>query len=145
MYCVSYNELVIRETFRRPVHGKFNNNAHILLACMFVISLLSNFHILSLSYQHQMKWFNLNEVILIKLFRARHSLQCNECIPRNTHQPKRGLYESRNPNSTITTKAPVFGGYPQPPHDYSYYWFMLDPKSKQGQVEAPNLKNLPKL
>ena len=42
-----------------------------------------------------------------------------------------------------TTRTPAFWGYPPPPHDYPYYWFILDPKSKQDKVI--NLKNLPKL
>ena len=32
-----------------------------------------------------------------------------------------------------------------PLHDYPYYWFILDPKSKQDKVKVTNLKNLPKL
>ena len=31
------------------------------------------------------------------------------------------------------------------PHDYTYYWFILNPKSKQDRVKVTNLKNLPKL
>ena len=34
--------------------------------------------------------------------------------------------------------------YEDPP-DYSYYWFILDFKSKQDKVKVTNLKNLPKL
>ena len=30
-------------------------------------------------------------------------------------------------------------------HDYPYYWFTLDPKSKRDKVKITNLKNLPKL
>ena len=40
---------------------------------------------------------------------------------------------------------PAFWGYPLPPHDYPYYWFILDPNSKQDKVKCTNLKNLPKL
>ena len=43
------------------------------------------------------------------------------------------------------TRTPAFWGYPQPPHDYSYYWFILDHKSKEDKVNVTNLKNLPKL
>ena len=31
-----------------------------------------------------------------------------------------------------------------PPHDYPYYWVILDPKSKENKVKVINLKNLPK-
>ena len=31
---------------------------------------------------------------------------------------------------------------PPPPHDYPFYWVILDPKSKEDKVI--NLKNLPK-
>ena len=40
---------------------------------------------------------------------------------------------------------PAFWGYPPPPHDYPYYWFILDPKSKEDKVKVINLQNLPKL
>ena len=29
------------------------------------------------------------------------------------------------------TRTPAFWGYPPPPHDYPYYWVILDPKSKK--------------
>ena len=31
-----------------------------------------------------------------------------------------------------------------PPHDYTYYWVILDLKSKENKVKVTNLKNLPK-
>ena len=43
---------------------------------------------------------------------------------------------------TRTTGTPVFWGYPTPPHDYPYYWVILDPKSKQDKIKGTNLKNL---
>ena len=46
--------------------------------------------------------------------------------------------------TTRTTRTPAFWGYPLPPHDYPYYWFILDPKSKEDKVKVMNLKNLPK-
>ena len=33
---------------------------------------------------------------------------------------------------------------PPPPHDYPYYWVILDPKSKEDKVKDTNLKNSPK-
>ena len=45
---------------------------------------------------------------------------------------------------TRTTRMPVFWGYPPPPHDYSHYWVILDPKSKEDKVKVTNLNNLPK-
>ena len=44
-----------------------------------------------------------------------------------------------------TTRTPAFWGYPPPPHDYPYYWVILDPKSKEDKVKVTNLKNMPKL
>ena len=38
----------------------------------------------------------------------------------------------------------MFWGYPPPPHDYPFYWVILDPKSKQDKVKFTNLKNSPK-
>ena len=45
---------------------------------------------------------------------------------------------------TRTTRTPAFWGCPPPPHDYPYYWFILDPNSKEDKVKATNLKNSPK-
>ena len=45
---------------------------------------------------------------------------------------------------TRTTRMPEFWGYPPPPHDYPYYWVILDPMSNEGKVKLTNLKNLPK-
>ena len=42
---------------------------------------------------------------------------------------------------TITTRWVS----PPPPHDYPYYWVILDAKSKENDVKVINLKNLPKL
>ena len=36
---------------------------------------------------------------------------------------------------TRITRTPAFWGYPPPPHDYSYYWVILDPKS--NKVDRP--------
>ena len=49
-----------------------------------------------------------------------------------------------NADKTRTTRMPVFWGYPPPPHDYPYYWVILDLKSKEDKVKVRNLKNLPK-
>ena len=43
-----------------------------------------------------------------------------------------------------TTRMPAFWDYPLPPHDYPYYWFILDLKSKHNKVKVTNAKNLPK-
>ena len=48
-------------------------------------------------------------------------------------------------NLTRTTRMPAFWSYPPPLHDYPYYWFISDPKSKQDKVKVTNLKNLPKI
>ena len=45
---------------------------------------------------------------------------------------------------TKTTRMPAFWGYPPPPHDYPYYWVILDPKSEEDNVKVTNLKNSPK-
>ena len=39
---------------------------------------------------------------------------------------------------------PVFWSYLLPPHDYPYYWFILDSMSKADKVKVTNIKNLPK-
>ena len=40
---------------------------------------------------------------------------------------------------------PSFWGYPPPPpHDYPFYWVILDPKSKEDKFKVSNLQNLPK-
>ena len=44
---------------------------------------------------------------------------------------------------TRTTRTSALWGYPPTPQYYPYYWFILDPKSKQD-VKFTNLKNLPK-
>ena len=46
------------------------------------------------------------------------------------------------PTRTIRTSA--FWWYPPPPHDYPYYWVILDPKWKEDKVKVTNLKNSPK-
>ena len=48
------------------------------------------------------------------------------------------------PEPTRTTITPAFWGYPLPPHDYPYYWVILDLKSKEDKVKVTNLKNSPK-
>ena len=48
------------------------------------------------------------------------------------------------PRWTRITRTPPFWEYPPPPHDYPYYWVILDPKSKEDKVKVTNLKNLPK-
>ena len=45
---------------------------------------------------------------------------------------------------TRTTRMPAFWVYPPPPHDYPYYWVILDPESNEDKVIITNLKNLPK-
>ena len=46
--------------------------------------------------------------------------------------------------TTRTTRTPAFWWYPPLPHNYPYYWVILDPKSKEDQVKVTNLKNWPK-
>ena len=46
--------------------------------------------------------------------------------------------------TTIMTRTPAFWGYPPPPHDYPFYWVILDPKSEEDKVKVTNLKNSPK-
>ena len=45
---------------------------------------------------------------------------------------------------TRTTRTPAFWGYPPPPHDYPFYWVILDPKSEEDKVKVTNLKSSPK-
>ena len=41
---------------------------------------------------------------------------------------------------TSTARTLAFCGYQAPPYDYPYYWFKLDPKSKQDKVKVTHLK-----
>ena len=45
---------------------------------------------------------------------------------------------------TRTTRTPALWWYPLPPHDYPYYWVILDPKSEEDKVKVTNLRNSPK-
>ena len=38
-------------------------------------------------------------------------------------------------NKQEQTKMPAFWEYPQQTNDYPYYWFILDPKSKQDKIK----------
>ena len=49
------------------------------------------------------------------------------------------------PCITRRTRMPVLWEKKPPPHDYPYYWFVSDPKSKQDRVRVTTLKNLPKI
>ena len=60
----------------------------------------------------------------------------NRCQAISNHHANQG--------KTRTTRMPAFWGYPALPHDCPYYWFILDPKSKENKVKVTNLKNLPK-
>ena len=40
---------------------------------------------------------------------------------------------------------PVFWGCPLPPHDYPYYWVILNPKSKEDKVKVIDLKECAKI
>ena len=47
--------------------------------------------------------------------------------------------------TTRETRMPMFWEYPPLPHDYPYYWFISDPKSKQDKLKTTNLKKMPKI
>ena len=47
-------------------------------------------------------------------------------------------------NEQLQQQECLFWGYPPLPHDYPYYWVILDAKSKEDKVKLTNLKNLPK-
>ena len=47
--------------------------------------------------------------------------------------------------SSRATRMPAFWEYPPPPHDYTFYWFISDPKSKQDKVQVTNLNKLPNI
>ena len=49
------------------------------------------------------------------------------------------------PRWTGTTRTPGFWEYPPPPHDYPYYWVILDPKSKEDKVKVTNFKEFAKI
>ena len=43
---------------------------------------------------------------------------------------------------TRPTRTPAFWEYSPSPHDYPYYWFILDPKSKHDEVKVINFGSL---
>ena len=48
--------------------------------------------------------------------------------------------------SPRATRMPAFWEYPPPLHDdYTFYWFIWDPKSKQDKVKVTNLNKLPNI
>ena len=53
---------------------------------------------------------------------------------------RRGTGEKPLSEPTRTTRPPALL-----PHDYPYYWVILDPKSKEDKVKVTNLKNLPNI
>ena len=63
---------------------------------------------------------------------------------RNSWQLVKQMLLFISTRTTRPTKTPAFWGYPPLPHDYSYYWVIMDPKSKEDKVKVINLKNLPK-
>ena len=63
----------------------------------------------------------------------------NRCRNRNMICNK--LADIKRTRTTRTLKITP----PPPPHDYPYYWVILDPKSKEDKVKVTNFKNLPKL
>ena len=59
------------------------------------------------------------------------------CIPLRNMEVQRVLYNWK-------LECLQSEGYRTPPHDYLYYWVILDPKSKEDKVKVTNLNNLPK-
>ena len=68
-------------------------------------------------------------------------------LRRHSNDPCCRRYDSFTWHSihTRTTERPAFWQYPQPLHDYQYYQFILDAKSKEDKVKVTSLKNLSKL
>ena len=68
-------------------------------------------------------------------------LTVNYWDPENTYM----CHPGETSSSSVQSRTPAFWGYPPPPHDYSYYWIILDLKSKEDKVKVTIVKNLPKL
>ena len=68
----------------------------------------------------------------------------NICYPRkkNVYICTEYIYLGYELVVTRTTRTPAFWGYSPPPHDYPYYWIIMDPKLKEDKVKVINLKNL---
>ena len=45
---------------------------------------------------------------------------------------------------TRTTRTPAFWGYPPPPHDYPFYWVILDLKSEEDKVKVKEFTKISK-
>ena len=54
------------------------------------------------------------------------------------------IYLTHYIGTTRTYRTPAFWGYSPPPHDYPYYWVLLDPRWKEDKVKVTNLNNLAK-
>ena len=68
---------------------------------------------------------------------------CSHMMPFNRVTTKPKFHGIWNMTETRTTRMPAFWGYSPPPHNYPYYWFILDPKSREDKDKVTNLKNLP--
>ena len=65
-----------------------------------------------------------------------------QCSDRRHHCAVPAVDNMTELKQTRTTRMPAFWEYPQPPHDYPYYWFISDPKSKQDKVKITNLPKI---
>ena len=97
-----------------------------------VASVKTSVKIMTFPFQYfDNKWFSVKEIMM-------------QTITHTPSPPRHNKNLRSNHWKTRTTRAPAFWGYPSLPHDYPYYWVILDPKSKEDKVKVTNLKNLPK-
>ena len=47
--------------------------------------------------------------------------------------------------TSAKTRTPAFWGYPLLPHEYPYYWVILDPESKEDKVKIVKVKEFVKI
>ena len=111
-------------------------------------SLLSNitFHHHMWIQTGVMVWKRLNWVLtsvnLIRWWKQNEKGVMDRRIDRQTETSV--LRAAWSQLKTRTTRTPAFWWYPLLPHDYPYYWVILDPKSKEDKVKNTNFKNSPK-
>ena len=68
------------------------------------------------------------------------TMSCRLSLAEGIHK----MIPAKTRKATEETRTTGFWGYPQPPHDYPYHWFILDPKSKQDKSQSYKFKKFAK-
>ena len=153
--CIFFNKNVLFcFKFHWQFPMSFNNN---LVLVQILAWHLTGSKLLSTSHNITWMWSTLAVMVLTMMFvsmcQVRHVMMGLYWIAGGFHlspveafsRKMVGGHSRKQTQKNRTTRMPAFWGYPLLPHDYPYYWFILDPKSKQDKVNVTNLKNLPKV